>query len=444
MNLTHYFAGWVLCAMLLVACGTSAPIDDIEATPLSTPDSIKAVKEPQPRPTETEALPNAVTFSDSAVQWGNGLRYEDLVDGEGAEAKANDLLTIHYTGYFEDGTLFNSSTSSGPYSFLLGAGQVIKGWEEGIGGMKVGGKRKLLIPAELAYGQMGSREVPPNSTLLFDIQLLNIEPLPSPAVVESYKKRENGMKMAILQEGDGAEAVSGDLISYNYNAWLENGVMFDNSTQSEVPVEAVLGQSALASLDEGIEGMKVGEVRQLRLPPELAYGEQGLPNYVPPNSTVIFEIHLLDNLTNNQATNVSEPDNTTTESTQQDANADEEADQEAKAKQEAEEQAKAKQEAEEQAKAEQEAEEQAKAEQEAEEQAKAEQEAEKQAKADKEAEDEQAKADEKADEQAKADKKAEDEQAKADEKADEQAKADEKAEDEQAKADEKADEQAKA
>jgi FKBP-type peptidyl-prolyl cis-trans isomerase len=106
----------------------------------------------------------------------NGLQYEDTVVGEGAEAKAGQNVDVHYVGTFPDGRKFDSSRDRGrPFSFRLGAGQVIKGWDEGVAGMKVGGKRQLVIPPELGYGSRGAGDViPPNATLHFEVELLKV------------------------------------------------------------------------------------------------------------------------------------------------------------------------------------------------------------------------------------------------------------------------------
>ncbi|MHB1423053.1 MAG: FKBP-type peptidyl-prolyl cis-trans isomerase [Gemmataceae bacterium] len=105
------------------------------------------------------------------------LKYEDLKEGKGAEAKKDDMVEVHYTGWLTDGKKFDSSVDRRePFSFKLGAGRVIKGWDEGVAGMKVGGKRKLTIPPELAYGKEGRRPViPENATLVFEVELLNIK-----------------------------------------------------------------------------------------------------------------------------------------------------------------------------------------------------------------------------------------------------------------------------
>ena len=106
----------------------------------------------------------------------SGLKYSDLKVGTGDKAKKGDTVEVHYTGWLLDGTKFDSSRDRNqPFSFPLGAGQVIKGWDEGVAGMKVGGKRTLIVPPALGYGARGAGGViPPNATLKFDVELLDV------------------------------------------------------------------------------------------------------------------------------------------------------------------------------------------------------------------------------------------------------------------------------
>jgi FKBP-type peptidyl-prolyl cis-trans isomerase len=115
------------------------------------------------------------------VKLPSGLKYVELKEGTGAEAKKGDKIEVHYTGWlYEDGKVgkkFDSSVDrKEPFGFNLGAGEVIKGWDEGVAGMKIGGKRKLIIPPELGYGKRGAgADIPPNATLLFEVELLKIK-----------------------------------------------------------------------------------------------------------------------------------------------------------------------------------------------------------------------------------------------------------------------------
>ncbi len=125
---------------------------------------------------------NAMNQSESKesgeVTTSSGLKYTDMVPGSGASPKKGDVVKVHYTGWLTDGKKFDSSVDRGqPFEFTLGVGQVIKGWDEGVSTMKVGGKRKLVIPSELGYGVRGAGGglIPPNATLVFEVELLGIK-----------------------------------------------------------------------------------------------------------------------------------------------------------------------------------------------------------------------------------------------------------------------------
>ena len=128
----------------------------------------------------TPARPNTnapTKVTGDGVKTDSGLQYWDIKEGLGPPAKAGDHVKVHYTGWLTTGKKFDSSVDAHqPYDFTLGQGDVIKGWDEGIAGMKVGGKRQLRIPPELAYGESGYKTIiPPNATLIFDVQLLAVK-----------------------------------------------------------------------------------------------------------------------------------------------------------------------------------------------------------------------------------------------------------------------------
>jgi len=128
---------------------------------------------------KAQVIPNTKSptkVTGDGVKTESGLQYWEIKVGTGDEAKAGDHVKVHYTGWFTDGKKFDSSVDAHqPYDFTLGKGDVIKGWDEGVTGMKVGGKRQLRVPPALAYGDAGYKDIiPPDATLIFDVQLLKV------------------------------------------------------------------------------------------------------------------------------------------------------------------------------------------------------------------------------------------------------------------------------
>jgi peptidylprolyl isomerase len=123
------------------------------------------------------AMTEAESLSDDYTTTPSGLRYKDIVVGTGESPQTGQTVTVHYTGTLTNGSKFDSSRDRGqPFSFPIGAGRVIKGWDEGVATMKMGGRRELVIPPELGYGSRGAGGViPPNATLIFDVELISAQ-----------------------------------------------------------------------------------------------------------------------------------------------------------------------------------------------------------------------------------------------------------------------------
>jgi len=179
MKFASFRLAGFLCLSLVTACTalTEPPTQDsIVSDPANAqakaaaPSSAKPAATPAPTPTPAPAPTPAVPEKP--------LQKIDLVVGKGQEAKSGDNVSVHYTGTLENGDKFDSSKDRNqPFDFKLGQGRVIQGWDQGVPGMKVGGKRKLIIPPSLGYGARGAGpKIPPNSVLVFEVELLAIKP----------------------------------------------------------------------------------------------------------------------------------------------------------------------------------------------------------------------------------------------------------------------------
>lgn len=214
------------------------------------------------------------------------LELLDTVVGEGKEAQPGMRIVVHYTGKLENGTVFDSSVTRGqPFSFVLGEGRVIAGWEQGFAGMKVGGKRTLTIPPHLGYGERGAGGViPPNATLVFDVELLDAQEVPTPGELQIEE----------VEVGTGTEAKPGTMVSAHYTGKLTDGSVFDSSVERGDPITFTLGAGmVIPGWELGINGMKVGGKRVLTIPYNLAYGPDGYPGVIPPYATLVFDVELV-------------------------------------------------------------------------------------------------------------------------------------------------------
>ncbi len=165
--LSVFLLSFVSAAMLFAETGAQQTATKAATTKATT----KAATTPGAKTTAAKTAPvPAWTTTPS------GLKFRDTLVGKGAQPKEGDTVVVNYTGKFTDGKVFDTSVGKRPFEFQLGRGQVIKGWDEGVGSMHVGGKRQLVIPPALAYGPGGYPGViPPNSTLTFDVELLKIK-----------------------------------------------------------------------------------------------------------------------------------------------------------------------------------------------------------------------------------------------------------------------------
>lgn len=179
----------VVCCIVLLVAQIQGRSSEAIAAPLPTAPQTLVAQADAPSTSASDLLPSDEAATEPApsaetetsseeptvITTESGLSYVDIVEGTGAMPQTGQTVTVHYTGTLEDGTQFDSSRGRGPFSFRIGVGQVIRGWDEGVATMRVGGRRQLIIPPELGYGARGAgRVIPPNAKLIFDVELLRI------------------------------------------------------------------------------------------------------------------------------------------------------------------------------------------------------------------------------------------------------------------------------
>jgi FKBP-type peptidyl-prolyl cis-trans isomerase len=232
----------------------------------------------------------------------SGLKYTMKQLGNGEQATPGTAVSVHYIGRLADGKTFDSSRDRGqPFSFKLGSGQVIKGWDEGIALMRVGDRAILTIPPNLGYGDRDMGMIPPNSTLFFDVELMEIKEAVKPWTITSKDTitTASGLKYIIVEKAKDAnapKAEAGKMVSVHYTGFLLDGnKIFDSSVERGTPISFPLGQSqVIKGWDEGIALMHVGDKYRLIIPPNLGYGSQGAGNVIPGGATLCFDVELME------------------------------------------------------------------------------------------------------------------------------------------------------
>ena len=225
-----------------------------------------------------------------------GLVIEDITTGTGEQALTGDLLEVKYVGVLlDDGTEFDASWDRDQTFFVpIGVGAVIPGGDQGIVGMRTGGRRLLVIPPELAYGSAGSgTAIPPNAALVFVVDLIEVVDLPIPQIPDVT---EIGPSLEIedLSEGTGRVVQSGDTVTVHYLGTLLDGTVFDASWNRGRPFTTQIGVGmVIQGWDQGIVGMREGGRRLLKIPSDLAYGEAGAGTSIEPNTPLLFVVDLL-------------------------------------------------------------------------------------------------------------------------------------------------------
>ncbi len=255
---------------------------------------------PAPKTKKPTAVKTSKTQLNVEYTTASGLKYKIIQKGEGKKAIAGANVSVHYVGTLTDGKKFDSSRDRGqPFPFKLGAGQVIKGWDEGIALLQVGDKAILTIPPSLGYGEANMGSIPPNSTLIFEVELMDVKDPVKPWVIDSKDTltTASGLKYIIVSKGadpNAMKAEAGKTVSVHYTGFFRDGKVFDSSFERGTPIVFPLGQgSVIKGWEEGIALMKVGDKFRFIIPSDLAYGEGGR-GPIPPNATLLFDCELVN------------------------------------------------------------------------------------------------------------------------------------------------------
>ena len=290
-----------VCMLVLGTACISRKSDDkapsASADPVTTAIGPGDMLKPEaiPAPSDVAAPP------DDAVKTASGLATKVIAPGTGTTHPGpTDSVKVSYTGWTTDGKMFDSSVTHGG-SATFGVGQVIPGWTEGLQLMVVGEKRRMWIPANIAYGPRGMPGIPPNSALTFDVELLDILAAPKAppdvaAPPADAKKTASGLAYKLLSSGAATGAKPGptDTVTVSYTGWTTDGKMFDSTVTRGQPTSFPLNR-VIKGWAEGLQLMKVGDKMRFWIPGKLAYDDPDRPKRPgAPQGTLVFDVELVN------------------------------------------------------------------------------------------------------------------------------------------------------
>ncbi len=227
----------------------------------------------------------------------DGVKYYVKESGDGKRVEDGSLVRVKYRGYFEDGEEFDRSDGE-HFEFLVGEGMVIKGWDLVFRYLREGDKATLWIPFELAYGEYGRGSIPPNTNIMFDIEILEvkkpIQPEPFNTTNKDTIETKSGLKYIIVEKGNNIEPEQGDIVKIHYTGYCVNGDVFDSSVKRGQPLKFVVGsQQVITGLDKAIRYMEKGSKARIIIPPNLSNKSKKIKE-IPPSSYLIFDVELID------------------------------------------------------------------------------------------------------------------------------------------------------
>lgn len=293
----HFKGYLILDSLQMEEMRKRAMEDSLAALEISTPE-VTADSAQADTSKTASSKPAADTAKSTAATKDSKVAVPAPTDS--ATVAKNIAATADSIARYKDKWLYASSYDGEPLEFTLGMGQVIEGWEKGILGMKVGEIRYLTVPAVMAYGDRSLENIPPNSNLYFEVELVHadppMEPDKFPQSVDALKWREisKGLKAYDEKQGTGKPTIPGATLKTHYTGWLLSGRKFGSSKDMGKPLEVVLGNGKLIKgWEQGLDGMREGGVRWLRVSPAMGYGATAY-SMIPSNSTLIFRVELVE------------------------------------------------------------------------------------------------------------------------------------------------------
>lgn len=276
-----------LSTILALAVVVAAPQDDVPPAPTPVPAPVPA-PEPAPAPEEDQA---AEIPADGAppITTASGLTYSVLEPGlEGTPTPTlGDMVEVHYTGYLENGFIFDDSRTARvpgtePQTSKFRLGRVIPGWNEGLQLMPVGSRFKLTVPAELAYGDQQRGDIPPNSTLIFDVELIGFEPgkRPAPFIAIDPQKAitlARGIRYQMVEPGTGEPPAGSENVKLWFTMFAPDGTPIDCSEWGTGPLQCSIERAPLPFLEELLPVLSEGAVTVVEVPPSVGLGDQRVP-----------------------------------------------------------------------------------------------------------------------------------------------------------------------